>query len=212
MISGLLGKKLRMARMVKESGAVVGVTLVSAGPCYITQIKTLYRDGYEAAQIGYEEARKLSRPRIGHLGGMLKLKHLREVRTEPGTQVVVGQKFDVSVFAVGEHVDVTATSKGRGFAGVVRRYGFAGGPKTHGQSDRWRAPGSSGAGTTPGRVFKGTRMAGRMGDERVTVKNLEVVAIDLQQNLLALGGSVPGPTGGLVTVKKTRRVSGPGAR
>lgn len=210
MIEGMLGTKIRMSRAVNATGQVVGVTVLSAGPCYVTQIKTRERDGYQAVQIGYREVSNLSKPRLGHLAGIPKLKHLREVRLDPGGEVTVGQKFDVSLFSPGDRVDVTGTSKGRGFAGVVRRYGFHGGPKTHGQSDRWRAAGSSGAGTTPGRVLKGTRMAGRMGGERVTVKNLEVLGVDTERNLVALRGAVPGPSGGLVTIKKV--ATGPRAR
>lgn len=204
MIRSLLGKKLRMSRIVDPRGSVVAATLLSVGPCYVTQIKTQGGDGYEAVQIGYEETKRLTRPQLGHLKTLPKLKHLREVRSEPGDELAVGQKFDVSLFAPGDVVDVVGVSKGRGFAGVVRRHGFAGGPKTHGQSDRWRAAGSIGAGTTPGRVFKGTRMAGRMGGERVTVKNLEVLAVDPEQNLLAVKGAVPGPSGGLVLLQKSR--------
>ena len=208
MIQGLLGTKLRMSRMIDGSGAVVGATLVSAGPCYVTQIKTVENDGYSAVQIGYQESEKLNKPELGHLRGIAKVKHLREVPADEGAELTVGQKFDASLFDVGEIVDVTATSKGRGFAGVVKRHGFRGGPKTHGQSDRWRAPGSSGAGTTPGRVLKGTRMAGRMGGERVTVKNLEVLAVDVERNLIALKGALPGPSGGLVRISKTTRGQG----
>jgi len=204
MIQGLLGTKLRMSRMVSGSGAVVGATLVSAGPCYVTQVKTVDKDGYTAVQIGYDESKKLNKPEIGHLKGLPKLRHLREVAAEAGDDLTVGQKLDVTLFEVGDIVDVTATSKGRGFAGVVKRHGFRGGPKTHGQSDRWRAAGSSGAGTTPGRVLKGTRMAGRMGAERVTVKNLEILAIDTERNLMALKGAVPGARGGLVRISKTK--------
>jgi large subunit ribosomal protein L3 len=204
MIQGLLGTKLRMSRMVDGSGAVVGATLVSAGPCYVTQIKTVENDGYGAVQIGYKDSEKLNKPQLGHLRGIAKVKHLREVKAEEGDELTVGQKFDATLFDVGEIVDVTATSKGRGFAGVVKRHGFRGGPKTHGQSDRWRAAGSSGAGTTPGRVLKGTRMAGRMGGERVTVKNLEVLAVDAERNLIALKGALPGPRGGLVQISKTK--------
>jgi large subunit ribosomal protein L3 len=210
MIGGLLGKKLRMGRLVDPSGAVVGATIVALGPCYVTQIKTRDKDGYEAAQIGYEESKRLTKPKLGHLKGMPSLRYLREVPIEAGAELELGQKFDVSLFTPGDHVDIVGTSKGRGFAGVVKRYGFRGGPKTHGQSDRWRAPGSVGAGTTPGRVLKGTRMAGRMGGDRVTVKNLEVVAIDLERNLLALKGAVPGPSGGLIMVKRPK--TGAGAR
>ncbi len=208
MIQGLLGTKLRMSRMVSGSGAVVGTTLVSAGPCYVTQIKTVDNDGYAAVQIGYEESKKLTKPEIGHLKSGPKLKHLREVRSEDGADVSVGQKFDVTLFSVGDIVNVTGTSKGRGFAGVVKRHGFHGGPKTHGQSDRWRAAGSSGAGTTPGRVLKGTRMAGRMGGERVTVKNLEVIGIDPERNLMALKGGVPGPRGALLRISKVKSGQG----
>jgi large subunit ribosomal protein L3 len=203
MIAGLLGRKLHMGRTVDASGAVVATTFVSAGPCYVTQIKTRERDGYEAAQIGYGEAKRLSRPEAGHLGGTRKLKYLKEVPLQGDDELDVGQEFNVSVFEPGDIVDVTGVSKGRGFAGVVKRHGFHGGPKTHGQSDRWRALGSSGAGTTPGRVLKGTRMAGRMGAERVTVKNLEVLAVDPERNLIAVKGAVPGPTGGIIRI--TRR-------
>ncbi len=205
MISGLLGRKLRMGRTLNKSGAVVATTMVSVGPCYVTQLKTSDRDGYEAVQIGYEESRKLTKPQLGHLGTGPKLRYLREVAVESGADVTVGQKFDVSLFTVGDRVDAVASSKGRGFAGVMRRHGFHGGPKSHGQSDRARAAGSIGAGTTPGRVLKGTRMAGRMGNERVTVKNLEVLAIDSERNLLAVKGALPGPSGGLVLLKKARR-------
>jgi len=205
MISGLLGRKLHMGRTLNKSGAVVATTMVSVGPCYVTQLKTFDRDGYEAVQIGYEESRKLTKPQLGHLGTGPKLRYLREVAVESGADVTVGQKFDVSLFTSGDRVDAVASSKGRGFAGVMRRHGFHGGPKSHGQSDRGRAAGSIGAGTTPGRVLKGTRMAGRMGGERVTVKNLEVLAIDPERNLLAVKGALPGPSGGLVLLKKARR-------
>jgi large subunit ribosomal protein L3 len=193
-----------MSRIISPAGEVVPTTLLSVGPCYVTQLKTAERDGYEAAQIGYEESRKLNRAQLGHLGRGPKLRHLREVPIQPGEEVTLGQKFDVTLFNPGDIVDVVGTSKGRGFAGVMKRHGFHGGPKTHGQSDRWRAPGSIGAGTTPGRVLKGTRMAGRMGSERVTVKNLEVMATDPERGLLALKGAVPGPSGGLIAVVKTK--------
>ena len=193
-----------MSRIVSPEGSVVATTLLSVGPCYVTQLKTPERDGYEAAQIGYEESRKLNRPQEGHLGRGPKLRHLREVPVQAGDELSVGQKFDVSVFNPGDHVDVVGDSKGRGFAGVMKRHGFHGGPKTHGQSDRWRAAGSIGAGTTPGRVLKGTRMAGRMGAERVTVKNLEVLATEPERSLLAVKGAVPGASGGLLTILKSK--------
>jgi large subunit ribosomal protein L3 len=203
-VNGLLGTKQRMGRIVDDTGAVVATTILSLGPCYVTQLKTTDHDGYDAIQIGYGEVRKLTKPKAGHLRGTASLpllRHLREVKRD-GDDVEVGQRIDASMFTAGERVDVTAVSKGRGFAGVMKRHGFHGGPKTHGQSDRWRAPGSIGAGTTPGRVLKGTRMAGRMGAERVTVKNLQVLAVDVERNLVALKGAVPGPSGGLVLVRR----------
>jgi large subunit ribosomal protein L3 len=205
MINGLLGKKLRMSRMVDPNGAVVGVTLMSVGPCYVTQVKTLEKDGYAAIQIGYEETKKLNKPKLGHLKATPNLKYLREMRGEPEEDLTIGQKLDVSLFEPGEKVNVVGTSKGHGFAGVMKRHGFHGGPKTHGQSDRPRSPGSAGAGTTPGRILKGTRMGGHMGNERVTVLNLEVLAVDPERNLLALKGAVPGPSGGVVEIKKLAR-------
>jgi large subunit ribosomal protein L3 len=193
-----------MGRIVDETGAVVGTTILTLGPCYVTQLKTADRDGYVAVQIGYGEVRKLTKPKVGHLrkeGSLPLLRHLREVKSD-GEDVEIGQKLDASMFAPGDKVDVTAVSMGRGFAGVMKRHGFHGGPKTHGQSDRGRAAGSIGAGTTPGRVLKGTKMAGRMGGERVTVKNLQVLSVDVERNLIALKGAVPGPSGGLVLVRR----------
>lgn len=202
MILGMLGRKLAMSRMVDTQGRVVATTLISVGPCYVTQIKTPERDGYRAVQIGYGESGKLSKPRLGHLGKVGKLRHLREVPLAPDGAVEVGEKFDASLFEPEERVDVVGVTKGRGFAGVVRRHRFHGGPKTHGQSDRWRAPGAIGAGTTPGRVFKGTRMAGRMGGDQVTVKDLQIVAVDPEHALVAIKGAVPGPRGGVLLIKK----------
>src|SRR5919199_2637654 len=205
MIRGLLGRKIGMTRAFDENGDMVALTLVQAGPCWITQVKTPERDGYTAAQGGYDEVKKLSRPEQGHLKNLPKLRHLREVPVDTLEDVSVGAKFDVGLLQPGDRVDVTGTSKGRGFAGVVKRHGFRGGPKTHGQSDRHRAPGSVGSGTTPGRVFKGMRMAGRMGGERVTVQNLEVMQVDAERNLLALKGAVPGARNGLLLIRKSRR-------
>jgi len=203
-VRGLLGRKLRMTRMVSPAGSVVATTFLSVGPCFVTQLKTPERDGYSAVQIGYEESRKLNRPQEGHLGRGPKLRILREIASQGDEELSIGDRLDVSLFNPGDRVDVIGDSKGRGFAGVMKRHGFHGGPKTHGQSDRWRAAGSIGAGTTPGRVLKGTRMAGRMGNERVTVKNLEVLATDAERGLLAVKGAVPGASGGLVTVMKAR--------
>ncbi|HEY3115641.1 MAG TPA: 50S ribosomal protein L3 [Chloroflexota bacterium] len=210
MIQALLGRKISMGRVVDEKGEVVATTVLSVGPCQVTQIKSVERDGYEAVQIGYVESKRLSKPKLGHLKDAPPLRYLREVAAEPGASVGVGDKFDVSLFTPGEEVHVIGVSKGRGFAGGMRRHGFHGGPKTHGQSDRWRAPGAIGAGTTPGRVLPGTRMAGHMGARRVTVKNLEVLAVDAERNLLAVKGGVPGPRGGLLMIKKTRTTSAGG--
>jgi len=272
MLSGLLGRKVGMTQVFGENGTAIPVTVIEAGPCIITQIKTTARDGYEAVQIGFEQARLKSatRPGLGHLGHSLPLlkaqrkrlqtyqqqqrgkkvpgeeaegkeqtetasaegnkdkqiekllkvqqnrqrrpgpelgpfRVLREVALQEGTateSLELGLKIDAGLFEVGEAVDIVGTSKGKGFQGGVKRHGFRGGPKTHGQSDRTRAPGSIGSGTTPGRVLKGTRMAGRMGNERVTVKKLEVIQADPERNLLVVKGSVPGANGGLLMIKK----------
>ena len=155
-------------------------------------------------QLGFGHKKRLNEPEKGHLKASgAQSRHLRDMKTEDGDAYTVGQTLDASIFAVGDLIDVTGTSKGKGFQGVVKRHGFSGGPKTHGQSDRWRAPGSIGATTTPGRVFKGTRMAGHMGDERVTVQNLEVVRVDTERNLLLVKGSVPGATNGFLLVRRS---------
>jgi large subunit ribosomal protein L3 len=211
MIKGILGRKIGMTQIFAENGTAAGVTVVQAGPCTVTLVRTPEKDGYTAVQLGFEELtgrqeRKLTEPQKGHLrkNKLPLMRVLREVEVggEDGATHNVGDKIDVSIFAVGETVDVIGTSKGKGFAGVVKRYHFRGGPKTHGQSDRHRRPGSIGSGTTPGRVYKGLRMAGRMGDERVTVQNLRVLQVDTERNLLVLRGAVPGPANGLVTVRK----------
>ncbi len=205
-MKGILGKKVGMTQIFDESGEVIPVTIVKAGPCFVTQIKTKDRDGYRAIQVGFEETKqeRLTRPEQGHLrkSGVSPLRHLREIRVDDVSPYQEGQRLEVSQFKVGDRVDVVGTSKGRGFAGVVKRHGFRGGPKTHGQSDRLRAPGSIGAGTTPGRVFKGMRMPGRMGNQRVTVQNLRVVLVDPERNLLAVRGAVPGARGGMVMIRE----------
>jgi large subunit ribosomal protein L3 len=205
MVRGLLGRKISMTQAFDDNGRAVALTIVQAGPCWVTQLRTPERDGYSAAQIGYEETKRLNRAEQGHLKATPKLRHLREVPLEAGETATVGTKIDASMLRAGEFVDVTGTSKGRGFAGVVKRHGFSGGPKTHGQSDRHRAPGSVGSGTTPGRVFKGQRMAGRMGGERVTVQGLEVMQVDAERNLVAIKGPVPCPRNGLLLIRKSRR-------
>ena len=210
MVDALLGRKVGMTQVFGETGEAIPVTVIEVGPNYVTQIKTPERDGYAAIQIGYGETRKLNRPERGHLKqiSVPGLRHLHEVQ-DTGDDVHVGQQLTVDIFRKGEKVDVTAGgvagtlgSKGKGFAGVVKRHGFAGGPKTHGQSDRHRAPGSIGASTTPGRVFKGTRMAGRMGNKRRTVLNLEVVDVLPERNLVLVRGGVPGSKKGIVIVRK----------
>lgn len=210
-MKGLLGKKLGMTQIFDEKGEVIPVTVIEAGPCYVAQKKTLERDGYTAVQLGFEEikASRANKPQIGHLAknDLPPLRYLREVRVSDHNDLSEGQELDASVFEVGDRVDVIGTSKGRGFAGVVKRHGFGGGPKTHGQSDRWRAPGAISSGSTPGRVFKGLRMAGRMGNERVTVQNLEVVLVDPERNLLAVRGAVPGARGGLLIIREARKTS-----
>ena len=194
-----------MTQIFSESGQVVPVTIVEAGPCYVTQIKTATRDSYDAVQIGFGEGGELNKPEKGHLKDLPPLQHLREIRTDSVEDYERGQELDVSMFSVGDRVDIVGTSKGKGFAGTVKRHGFRGGPKTHGQSDRLRAPGSIGSGTTPGRVFKGMRMSGHMGARRVTVQNLEVVLVDPERNLLAVKGAVPGAKKGLLLVHKARK-------
>jgi large subunit ribosomal protein L3 len=204
-IQGILGRKLGMTRLFDATGAATATTIVEAGPCFVTQIRTLAADGYEAVQLGFEQVRanKLTKPERGHLkDGVPTVKTLREVPVTDADGLSVGERIDVGMLAAGERVDVVGQSKGKGFAGVVKRHGFRGGPKTHGQSDRWRAPGSIGSGTTPGRVMKGMRMAGHLGDDRVTVQNLEVIRVDPERNLIALRGAVPGPRGGLIVIKK----------
>ncbi len=208
-IEGMLGRKLGTTQLFDEQGRLRGVTAVEVGPCYVTLIRTPEKDGYAAIQVGYQEDRRLNRPETGHLraAGGLKLRHLAEFRTDGTTAYSLGDRLGVELFAIGSRVDVTATSKGRGYQGGVKRHGFRGGPRTHGQSDRHRAPGSIGSGTTPGRVLKGTRMAGHMGAERVTVRNLEVVSRNDEAGVIFVAGSVPGPKGGLVRIRKARKVS-----
>src|ERR671914_1296249 len=203
MIQGLLGRKLGMTQIFDETGVVHPVTVVEAGPCVVTQVRTPEKDGYGAVQLGFGLDQRLNKPERGHrqASGFMS-RTLREVRADDPGEFSVGQVLKADVFATGEIVDVTGTSKGRGFQGGVKRHGFRGGPKTHGQSDRHRAPGSIGSSATPGRVFKGLKMAGHMGDERVTVQNLRILRVDTERNLLLIEGSVPGPNKGLVIVRR----------
>ncbi len=212
-IPGLLGKKLGMVQVIGEDGAVVGCTVLEVGPCPVTQIMNEGRDGYSAVQVGYGEAPawRINKAERGHTGANGPLKHLTEFRAEPDeiSDVEVGTVINAAeIFEVGARVDVQSISKGKGFAGVVKRHGFRGGPRTHGQSDRHRAPGSVGAGTTPGRVLKGTRMAGRMGGKTSTSMNLQIVDINPDRHLVFVKGSVPGATNSLVKIRQTKRRGG----
>jgi large subunit ribosomal protein L3 len=207
MLKGLIGKKIGMTQIFDEQGVALPVTIIEAGPCYVTQVRTQERDGYTAVQVGYGEVhpKKLASGELGHLkvNNLPPLRYLREFRSkEPAN---VGDKLTVELFSVGERVDVVGTSKGKGFAGAVKRHHFKGGRKTHGQSDRHRAPGSRSSGTTPGRVFKNSRGAGHMGNERVTVQALKVVLVDPERNLIGVHGAVPGGKGGLVVIKEARK-------
>ncbi|MEW6180761.1 MAG: 50S ribosomal protein L3 [Chloroflexota bacterium] len=210
MFKGLIGKKIGMTQIFDDAGVAVPVTIIEAGPCYVTQIRRPENDGYSAVQLGYEEVKpkRLTGGELGHLKrsglNLPPLRFLREFRAK-NPDVKEGETVTVEAFTVGERVDVIGTSKGRGFQGGVKRYGFRGGPKTHGQSDRHRAPGSRSSGTTPGRVFKGSRGPGHMGNERVTAQHLKVVLVDAERNLIGVCGAVPGPRGGLVLIKEARK-------
>jgi large subunit ribosomal protein L3 len=208
-IEGLLGKKLGTNQVFDEKGRLRGTTAVEVGPCFVTDLRTPEKHGYAAVQVGYGDDRNLNKPESGHLkaAGNLKLRHLAEFRLGEGRAYSLGERIGAEIFEPGTKVDVTATSKGRGYQGGVRRHNFRGGPKTHGQSDRHRAPGSIGSGTTPGRVHKGTRMAGHMGAEQVTVRNLEVVARNDDRGVIFVAGSVPGPKGAVVRIRTARQVS-----
>ena len=208
-MKGIIGKKVGMTQVFDERGDVIPVTVIEAGPCYVTQVRSEARDGYTAVQLGFGETkpRRLTRGQLGHLqrNNVPALRYLREFRMREGEpEVEEGQQINADVFEVGDRVDVIGKSKGRGFQGTIKRHGFRRQPKTHGQSDRERAPGSIGAGSTPGRVIKGMKMAGRMGNERITMQNLEVVVVDASKNLIAVRGSIPGTRGGIVMLKPAR--------
>jgi large subunit ribosomal protein L3 len=203
MIQGLIGRKLGMTQMFDESGVVHPVTVIECGPNVITQVKSTDTDGYEAVQLGFGIDKRLTKPEQGHRksSGYMS-RTLREVKADDVSEYEVGQVLKADTFNTGELVDITGTSKGRGFQGGVKRHGFAGGSKTHGQSDRWRAPGSIGSSATPGRVFKGLKMAGHMGVDKVTVQNLKVLRVDVDRNILLVQGSVPGPNNGTVMIRR----------
>jgi len=205
MIQGIIGRKLGMTQIFRDNGKAEAVTAIEAGPCSVIQVKTVAKEGYNAVQLGFGEAKRLNSPQRGHLKGLGQFKYLKEFRVGDSEAIEVGERIDVSLFKAGDLVDITGVSKGKGFAGVVKRHHFAGGPKTHGQSDRHRHPGSIGAATSPGRVLKGMRMAGHMGDRRTTVSRLEVFEADPARNLLLVKGAVPGGRNGLLLIKKSGR-------
>ena len=205
MIEGLLGRKLGVIQVFDKEGRLRGATVIEAGPCLVTQIKTEERDGYRAVQLGFGTAKHTNKPMRGHLKRLGDLRYLREFRADDPSQHHVGERIGAEIFQEGDQVDITGISKGRGFAGGVKRYGFRGGPRTHGQSDRHRAPGAIGAGNTPGRVFKGLHMAGHMGAERVTIRNLEVIQSDPARGILLVAGAVPGARHGLLKIRYAKR-------
>ena len=202
MLRGFLGKKIGMSQIFRDNGESVPVTVIQAGPCAVTQVKSKETDGYNAVQLGFGATKNLNKPERGHLKNSDPVKHLREVKADNLQDYSIGQQISVDIFDVGEKIDIIGTTKGKGFAGTMKRHGFGGGPRTHGQSDRGRAPGSIGGGTTPGKVYKGLKMSGHMGNERVTVKNLEIVKIDQDRNLLVVKGGVPGAPNGLLVIRR----------
>ena len=206
MFPGIIGRKIGMTQLFQGSGEAIVVTAIQAGPSVVTQVKSREKDGYDAVQVGFVEDKvkqsQLSSAENGHLRGLANVRYLREFRTNNVSSVKRGDKVDIGFLKQGDQINVTGVSKGRGFAGVVKRYHFAGGPKTHGQTDRHRAPGSIGATTFPGRVLKGKRMAGHMGNRRVKARNLEVIQANPDSNLLLVKGAVPGASGGLLIIEK----------
>jgi large subunit ribosomal protein L3 len=207
-MKGIIGKKIGMSRIFDANGDVIPVTVVEAGPCRVIQIKTKGKDGYDGVQLGFAEKRKslVNKPLLGHFSKTEAepMRILKEVRLERGEKVELGQEVKADIFSVGEKVNITGISKGLGFQGGVRKHHFKGGPKSHGQSDRLRAPGSIGGSSYPSRVWKGQRMAGRMGRERVTVRNLEIVDLDLKRNVMLVKGAVPGKRNSILTIRKAK--------
>ncbi|GAA2633558.1 50S ribosomal protein L3 [Actinomadura fulvescens] len=209
---GVLGEKLGMTQVFDDEGRIVPVTVVQAGPCVVTQLRSQEKDGYTAVQIGYGQIdpRKVNKPRTGHFekAGVTPRRYLVELRADDTTEYELGQEITVEVFEAGQRIDVTGTSKGKGTAGVMKRHGFKGLGASHGTQRKHRSPGSIGGCATPGRVFKGLRMAGRHGNARTTVQNLTVHAIDTEKNLLLIKGAVPGPNGGVVLVRDAVKGTG----
>ncbi len=208
-VKGLLGTKLGMTQLWDENNRIVPITVIQAGPCVVTQVRTPERDGYSAVQFGFGalKAKKVTKPAAGHYdkAGVTPRKHLVEVRTSDASEYTLGQELTVDTFETGQVIDVTGTTKGKGTAGVMKRHGFAGLKASHGVHRKHRAPGSIGACATPGRVFKGMRMAGRMGNATKTVQNLVVHAVDAENGLLLVRGAVPGNSGGLVVVRSAAK-------
>ena len=207
-IEGIYGRKVGMTQLFEESGEAVPVTVIETPPCVVVQVKTAKSDGYDAVQVGFGERKRVNSPAKGHMRGLGQFKLLGELRVDDIGKWETGAKVGCEIFAQGDLVDVSVATKGRGFAGVVKRHGFHGGPKTHGQSDRLRAPGSIGAGTSPGKVWKGMKMAGHMGTEQATVQSLRVVRADVEKGVLLVRGSVPGNNGILVKIRKSTRGQG----
>ena len=208
-MKGILGKKLGMTQIFTEEGIVVPVTVVEAGPNVVTQVKTVEKDGYNAIQVGFEDAKEksLNKPQKGHLAAANVLKkHLKEFRVDAVEEFTVGQEIKADLFAAGEKIDVTGTSKGKGFQGPIKRHGQSRGPESHG-SRYHRRPGSMGACSFPGRVFKNKKLAGHMGSVKVTVQNLEVVRVDADKNIILVKGAIPGPKGSMVTIKEAVKSS-----
>jgi large subunit ribosomal protein L3 len=199
---GLIGRKVGMTQVFQDDGTMVAVSVLAIEPNTVTKLRTSERDGYTAVQIGTEVSKRLNKPETGQLKGLPQVATIREFRVDSVDDVTVGQVFSIAdLFEAGDMVDVTGVSKGKGFAGVIKRHNFHRGPQTHG-SDHHRAPGSIGPGTTPGRVYRGLKMSGHMGSDRVTIKKVRVVRTDPDRNLLLVKGSLPGARGGLITVKK----------
>src|SRR3990172_4552048 len=203
MVAGIIGKKLGMTQLFKEDGKMEAVTAIEAGPCVVIQVKTSDKDGYNAVQLGFGESKKLKSAEVGHLKGLGDFRYLREFRVDDKESAKVGDKLDVSVFKVGDKVNVTGVTKSKGYAGVVKRHGFHGGPKTHGQSDRHRHPGAIGSTTYPGGGGEGLRMSGHMGGAEITIRGLEVRGADTERNLLLVKGALPGSKKGLLLITKS---------
>jgi large subunit ribosomal protein L3 len=204
-IEGIFGRKVGMTQLFEDNGDAVPVTVIETPANVVVQVKTSETDGYNAVQVGFGERKKVNQPMKGHLGDLGKFAHLGEMKVDDVAKWEQGAKVGCEIFEAGDLVDISGATKGRGFAGVVKRWGFHGGPKTHGQSDRLRAPGSIGSGTDPGRVWKGLKMAGHMGTQQATVKSLKVVRADSERGVLLVRGSVPGNNGKIVKIRKSPR-------